>query len=78
MKLARRRFIRLDDEHDREAAREAGLQVKQEWLGNWPASLRNCDVVEIEHYDQAHTLIAQLNGRACALRTKAKRTAAAS
>ncbi len=77
MKLVRDRFIRLDDEHDRKAAREAGLKIKQEPLGNWPKEKPH-DVVEVEQLNRAQGLITQLNSRACALRTRAKRTATTS
>lgn len=76
MRIARGIFIRLYDNHDRAAAREAGLEIKQEKLGNYPLE-RMSDVVVANDDDHARTLISQLNTRACTLRAKAKRQATA-
>ena len=77
MKFVRARYIRLDDEHDRRAAIEAGLEVTRTAVGNFRQE-RQADVVETEGWAQAHALIHDLNRRACALRTKAERSAKAS
>jgi hypothetical protein len=73
MRIARDRFIRLDDDHDRQAARGFGLQVAQEPLGNYPHE-RMTDVVVTAGRHEARGLIALLNRRACASRTREQRS----
>jgi hypothetical protein len=73
MKIARGIFIRLDDEHDRAAAKEAGLRIVREKLGEWPRE-RSTDVVVTADRDQARALIGRLNRLACITRNKAKRS----
>lgn len=72
MKLARGRFIRLDDKYDREAAMEAGLSILQEKLGNYPNEVPT-DVVVTQDRAMARIVIDALNSTACALRSKARR-----
>ena len=75
MRIARQRFLHLQDEHDRAAALEAGLPIEQKLLGNYPYE-RPADVVELEDRDEARCLIHRLHPRAQLLRSKARRTAA--
>jgi hypothetical protein len=75
VKIIGKQFIRIDDEHDRDAAIYAGLKVEARVVGGYSGG-RRLDVINCETADNARRIISDLNSRACVLRTKARRAAA--